>query len=76
MYFVKTDENLNEKPEPDNDSGKQAADEDQEIIRNVLYEGMAPSVHYTGRCLLITGITVILAIIVYRKTRNGFISNL
>jgi len=47
-----------------------------ELVRNVLYEGTAPSLHYTGRCLLITGVTVVIAILVYRKTRNGLISNL
>jgi len=47
-----------------------------ELVRNVLYEGTAPSLHYTGRCLLITSVTVVLAILIYRKTRNGLISNL
>jgi ABC-type polysaccharide/polyol phosphate export permease len=47
-----------------------------EIVRDVLYLGQAPSMHYVGRCLLITGVAVILAFLVYRKTRNGFISNL
>jgi ABC-2 type transport system permease protein len=47
-----------------------------ELVRNVLYDGTAPSLHYTGRCLMITGVTVIVAILVYRKTRNGLISNL
>lgn len=47
-----------------------------EIVRNVLYDGQAPSMHYLGRCLMITTVTVILSFIIYRKTRNGFISNL
>lgn len=47
-----------------------------EIIRDVLYLGHAPSAHYVGRCLLITGVASLLAILIYRKTRNGFISNL
>ena len=47
-----------------------------EIIRNVLYDGQAPSLHYVGRCLMITAVTGLLAFLVYRKTRNGFISNL
>jgi ABC-type polysaccharide/polyol phosphate export permease len=47
-----------------------------EIVRNVLYEGQAPEMHYVGRCLMITSITAVLAFLIYRKTRNGFISNL
>jgi ABC-2 type transport system permease protein len=47
-----------------------------ELIRNVLYEGQTPSMHYVGRCLMITAVTAIVAFLVYRKTRNGFISNL
>ena len=47
-----------------------------ELVRNVLYEGQGLSMHYLGRCLLITSVTAILAILIYRKTRNGFISNL
>lgn len=47
-----------------------------EIVRDVLYLGQAPSAHYVGRCLLITGVASVLAFITYRKTRNGFISNL
>lgn len=47
-----------------------------EIIRNVLYDGQAPSMHYLGRCLMITAVTSILAFLIYRKLRNGFISNL
>jgi len=47
-----------------------------EIVRNVLYEGQAPSAHYVGRCLMITSVAAVMAFIIYRKTRNGFISNL
>jgi ABC-2 type transport system permease protein len=47
-----------------------------ELVRNVLYDCAAPSMHYMGRCLLITAVTGVLAFIIYRKTRNGFISNL
>lgn len=47
-----------------------------EIIRDVLYLGQAPSAHYVGRCLLITAVTVVLAFLIYRKTRNGLISSL
>jgi ABC-type polysaccharide/polyol phosphate export permease len=47
-----------------------------EIVRNVLYEGQAPEMHYVGLCLVITSVTAVLAFLIYRKTRNGFISNL
>ncbi len=47
-----------------------------EIVRNVLYQGQAPEMHYVGRCLMITLVTAVLAFLIYRKTRNGFISNL
>jgi len=47
-----------------------------EIVRDVLYLSQAPSAHYLGRCLLIAGVTAILALLIYRKTRNGLISNL
>ncbi len=47
-----------------------------ELVRNILYDGQAPVAHYVGRCLMITSVTVLLAFIIYRKTRNGFISNL
>lgn len=46
------------------------------IIRNVLYEGNAPSWPHFGYCLIITAVTLAVAMLVYRKTRNGFISNL
>jgi len=47
-----------------------------ELVRNVLYSGQAPDPHYVGRCLLITSVASLLAFFIYRKTRNGFISNL
>jgi ABC-2 type transport system permease protein len=47
-----------------------------ELIRNVLYDGQPPSEYYLVRCLIITGVACLIAIIIYRKTRNGFISNL
>lgn len=47
-----------------------------EIIRDVLYLGKAPSLHYLGICIIITAITGSIAYLIYRKTRNGFISNL
>ncbi|HOY32952.1 MAG TPA: ABC transporter permease [Bacteroidales bacterium] len=47
-----------------------------EIIRDVLYDGRAPSLHYTVNCLIITGAFALLAVFIYRKTRNGFISNI
>lgn len=47
-----------------------------ELVRNVLYEGQTPSLHYVGRCLMITAFTALIAFLIYRKTRNGFISNL
>ena len=47
-----------------------------ELVRNVLYSGQAPDPHYVGRCLMITSVAGILAFFIYRKTRNGFISNL
>ncbi|MEI6488158.1 MAG: ABC transporter permease [Bacteroidota bacterium] len=46
------------------------------IIRNVLYEGIAPSFIQSIYCIIITMVSFLLAILVYRKTRNGFISNL
>jgi ABC-2 type transport system permease protein len=47
-----------------------------EIIRDVLFLGQAPSLHYLINCIIITAVTAILAFIIYRKTRNGFISNI
>ncbi|HTB07241.1 MAG TPA: ABC transporter permease [Bacteroidia bacterium] len=46
------------------------------IIRNVLYEGRSPEIKYVLYCLCICLITFGMAVLVYRKTRNGFISNL
>jgi ABC-2 type transport system permease protein len=46
------------------------------IIRNVLYEGKAPSLMHCVYCIIITGIFFLIAMWVYRRTRNGFISNL
>jgi ABC-2 type transport system permease protein len=46
------------------------------IMRNVLYQGNPPDIRYTLYCLVICVITFALAVFVYRKTRNGFISNL
>ena len=46
------------------------------IIRDVLYEGLPPSLHYFGICLIITAVTSILALVIYRKTRSSFISNI
>jgi ABC-2 type transport system permease protein len=45
-------------------------------IRDVLFLGQAPALHYILRCLLITTVVSIVAFLIYRKTRNGFISNL
>jgi ABC-2 type transport system permease protein len=39
-----------------------------EVIREVLYLGQAPSLHYAGRCLLITAVFAVLALLAYRKT--------
>ena len=46
------------------------------IIRNVLYEGKAPSFIHCIYCLIITSIFYLTALFIYRKTRNGYISNL
>ena len=46
------------------------------IMRNVLYQGQPPEMRYTLYCLAICAITFVLAFFIYRKTRNGFISNL
>lgn len=46
------------------------------IIRNVLYEGISPSYIQLFYCLLITILTLLIGIFAYKKTRNGFISNL
>jgi ABC-type polysaccharide/polyol phosphate export permease len=46
------------------------------LIRNVLYEGKPPELKYALYCLSICVLTMIPAIVIYRKTSNGFISNL
>jgi len=46
------------------------------IMRNVLYQGNPPEIRYTLYCLVICAVTFVLALLIYRKTRNGFISNL
>ena len=46
------------------------------IIRNVLHQGCAPEFYHSIFCLVITFITVLISIFIYRKTKNGFISNL
>jgi len=46
------------------------------IIRNVLYEGKSPSLIHCIYCIIITGIFFLISMWVYRRTRNGFISNL
>lgn len=46
------------------------------IIRNVLYEGKAPSLIHVVYCSIIAGVSAVIALLVYRKTRNGLISNL
>lgn len=47
-----------------------------ELVRNVLYEGRPPEIYFLNICLLITLATVLPALFIYLKTRNGFISNL
>ena len=46
------------------------------IIRNVLHQGCAPEFYHSMYCIAITIITVSISIIIYKKTKNGFISNL
>lgn len=46
------------------------------VIRNVLYEGNSPSFIHLMYCTIITMVTLLLGILIYRKTNNGFISNL
>jgi len=46
------------------------------IVRNVLYEGTAPSLHHVEYSSIATSFLLLIAIFVYRKTQNGFISNL
>ena len=46
------------------------------IIRNVLYEGNAPSLIHCVYSLIITAVCFTIAMLIYRRTRNGFISSL
>jgi len=46
------------------------------IIRDVLYAGDSPSWNHLLYCCIITTVTLVIALFIYRKTRNGFISNL
>ena len=46
------------------------------IIRNVLYEGVGPSRNHLFYCTVITVVLLIISLLIYRRTRNGFISNL
>ncbi len=46
------------------------------IIRNVLHQGSAPDQRHVVYCIVITFITTLLSILIYRKTKNGFISSL
>lgn len=47
-----------------------------QIVRDVLYYGQPPSVHYSLICIGITAITFMLAMGVFKLTKNSFISNL
>lgn len=46
------------------------------VIRNVLYEGNAPDPRHLAYCTIITLVAFLIAMLIYRRTRNGFISNL
>lgn len=46
------------------------------IIRNVLHQGIAPDIKHSLYCLIITIFTFLLSVWIYKKTKNGFISNL
>jgi ABC-2 type transport system permease protein len=46
------------------------------VIRNVLYDGTIPSFNSLIYCIIITITALLLALFIYKKTRNGFISNL
>jgi ABC-type polysaccharide/polyol phosphate export permease len=46
------------------------------IIRDVIYLNQAPQLRYVGICLIITLATSLIAIVIYKKTNNSFISNL
>lgn len=47
-----------------------------QIIRDVLYHNQAPSVHYSLICLGITVIFLALSMVIFKATKNSFISNL
>lgn len=47
-----------------------------QIVRDVLYHGQPPSLHYFGICLGITALFFLLAMVIFRFTKNSFISNL
>jgi ABC-type polysaccharide/polyol phosphate export permease len=46
------------------------------VIRNVLYDGTFPSFNSLMYCIVITLTALLFALFIYKKTRNGFISNL
>ena len=46
------------------------------MVRDVLYDAKIPSAYYSSRCLIIAAVALVLAVWIYRKTRNGFISNI
>ncbi|HOY31061.1 MAG TPA: ABC transporter permease [Bacteroidales bacterium] len=47
-----------------------------QIIRDVLYLGQPPSLHYSLICIAMTAIFFVIALLIYRVTKNSFISNL
>jgi ABC-type polysaccharide/polyol phosphate export permease len=46
------------------------------IIRNIIVENRAPVLYNLIICILVTIVLFLLAIFIYQKTRNSFISNL
>ena len=46
------------------------------IIRDVLYLGRAPILKTFFECCMITLITSLIALVIYKKVKNGFVSNL
>jgi ABC-type polysaccharide/polyol phosphate export permease len=46
------------------------------VIRNVLYDGTAPSFSSLMYCIVIALTALLIALFIYKRTRNGFISNL
>lgn len=46
------------------------------ITREILYEGTFPDLHTSLLCILFTSVFLLFAIWIFRKTHNGFISNL